>query len=213
MATNYIPALRYQRLDRFYDPLVTLLGYGRSFHTRVAELLALQPGEAVLDVGAGTGTLAILLKQRVPSARVVGLDIDPAILEIAGEKARNAGVDVEWKEAPAQDLPFRAQSFDRVVSSLAFHHLRSADKHAAMEEVARVLRPGGMFLLADMGPLQLPGAGVVNRLLAFNVVEQVGDNFAGRIPAMLRAAGFRDVTTAGVFRRHVHLWRAWKPGG
>ncbi|MEW5853372.1 MAG: class I SAM-dependent methyltransferase [Myxococcota bacterium] len=211
MATNYIPALHYQSLDRFYDPLVSLLGYGRTFHDLVANQLSLKEGDAVLDIGAGTGTLAILLKQRVPSARVVGLDIDPAILTIARDKASLAEAEVQWVEAPAQDLPFPSRSFDRGVSTLALHHLRTADKRACLNEAARVLRPEGVFLLADFGPLLIPGGHLVNRVLAHNIVEQVGDNFAGRLPALLLEAGFRDVNTVAVFRRHVHLIRAVMP--
>src|SRR5262249_41762130 len=126
---RYIHALGPAALTRLYDPLIRVMIPERAMKARLIDLADIRPGHHVLDVGAGTGTLAILIKQRVPEAAVVGVDGDPAILEIARGKFVSAGVDVEVREALAERLPFPDASFDRVVTSLVVHHV--ADKEAA----------------------------------------------------------------------------------
>jgi ubiquinone/menaquinone biosynthesis C-methylase UbiE len=89
---GYVPALSFDALTRFYDPLVALTLRERKLKGRLLEQARIAPGHAVLDVGCGTGTLALMAKQREPRARVVGLDGDPAVLAIARRKLARAGV-------------------------------------------------------------------------------------------------------------------------
>src|SRR3546814_13110100 len=76
---------------------------GRRWRLALLEQLAPREGDAILDVGCGTGTFALLVKKAAPGARVVGLDPDPAVLEIAAAKARGAGVKIEWRRGFARD--------------------------------------------------------------------------------------------------------------
>ncbi|MDC3962455.1 class I SAM-dependent methyltransferase [Polyangium jinanense] len=187
----YIHALGHGALTRFYDPFIRAVTRERAFKERLIDLSDVRPGHRVLDVGAGTGTLVLLLKQRIPQAVVVGLDGDPKILAMARQKAAAAGVDVELREGFAQRLPFPDASFDRVVTSLVLHHLSLADKTAAFREMARVLAPGGELHVADLGPPRsLAGQ------LAAGALRRVGhlrDNLDGRLPELMRAAGFTRV--------------------
>jgi ubiquinone/menaquinone biosynthesis C-methylase UbiE len=189
-APDYIPAAGHDRFLRFYDPLTRLLGAER-VRARLLDAARIQPGEEVLDLGCGTGALALQLLAREPGARVTGLDPDPKALALARQKARAAGVEIAWCEGYAGRAPFPAQSFDRVVSSLMIHHLRSEEKRDASRDVRRLLRPGGTFHLLDFGPAK----GVLERGLTavFHRDERIADNLGGRLPEWLRAAGFEDV--------------------
>ena len=93
----------------------------------------------VLDLGCGTGTLTIMIKQAHPEAEVVGLDGDPAVLEIARTKAMQAGVKISLDHGMAFHPPYQDNSFDRVLSSLVIHHLTTENKQRAMHEIYRIL--------------------------------------------------------------------------
>ena len=187
---DYIPAAGHDRLLRFYDPLTRLLGVERQ-RARLLEAAAVAPGERVLDLGCGTGALALQLKQRQPGAEVTGLDPDPKALALARRKSAERGVEVAWREGYAGRAPFPAQSFDRVISSLMIHHLRSDEKRDAFRDVRRLLRPGGTFHLLDFGP---PRGRFERSLTALiHRGERMEDNLSGRLPEWLREAGFADV--------------------
>jgi ubiquinone/menaquinone biosynthesis C-methylase UbiE len=153
-----------------------------------------QPGDRVLDVGCGTGTLTILLKQMVPGAEVIGVDGDPDVLRIARRKATQAKASITWDHAMAYALPYADCSFSLVVSSLVIHYLTQGDKLRAFREVHRILRPGGEFHIADFGPAHGSGAWILSQLMRH--LEETKDNFEGRLPEMLSAAEFAPVTTS-----------------
>jgi ubiquinone/menaquinone biosynthesis C-methylase UbiE len=162
------------------------------FKRRLIERAGIQPGQAVLDLGCGTGTLTLMIKRSVPGAHFTGVDGDPAILSIARQKAAKEHLQVQWEEGMAYALPYLNQSFDVVVSSLVIHHLVSADKLRAFREVRRVLRHGGRFHILDFGPqfnaLTRLQVALMHRL------EHVNDNFRARIVPMLREAGFASAS-------------------
>jgi|TARA_A100000171_G_scaffold42141_1_gene43299 ubiquinone/menaquinone biosynthesis C-methylase UbiE len=92
-----------------------------------------------LDLAAGTGTLSIMIKRRIASVDVTCVDGDPKILEIAERNAREANVSVDFDNAMATNLPYPDSTFDRVVSTLFFHHLNKYTKSQALLEVFRVI--------------------------------------------------------------------------
>src|SRR3989337_1666309 len=148
MAKNrqrYIPALEYDWLTPLYDPLMRWLMPEASFKGRLVEQAQIEPGHRVLDLGCGTGTLTILIKQLHPEAQVVGLDGDPKVLAIARAKAAKAGVEIALVRGMAFVLPFPDRSFDRVLSSLVLHHLNHDNKVRTLNEVFRLLQPGGQL--------------------------------------------------------------------
>lgn len=136
----------------FYDLTVWLLslGRGRGFHDKFLELADLKPGETVLDVGCGTGSLALVAKRAVgPEGAVFGVDASPAMLARATKKARRAGLEVVFSQAPAQHLPHPDAEFDAVFSTLMLHHLPRGSRGECAAEIARVLKPGGRVLAVD----------------------------------------------------------------
>jgi ubiquinone/menaquinone biosynthesis C-methylase UbiE len=137
-----------------YDLLVWLVTLGRErvFREKVLHLARLEPGESVLDVGCGTGTLAITAKRHVgPPGTVHGMDASPQMIARAGKKARKAGVEVVFKNAVAEALPFPDAQFDVVMTTVMLHHLPRNARQQRAAEMRRVLKPGGRVLAVDFG--------------------------------------------------------------
>src|SRR5215467_5146752 len=128
MSYKSVPALGKDWLTPFFDVLLAIVGLGAPLTDGVIEGANIQDGEHVLDVGCGTATLLIAAKSRSPLAQMVGV-----------------------VQAGAEHVPFPTASFDLVMSTLVFHHLPTEIKQRAMQEIHRVLMPGGRFLLADFG--------------------------------------------------------------
>lgn len=146
---SYLPAAGYDFFLPLYDPLTKLAGVDK-LRRALMDQAELAAGQRVLDVGCGTGTLLVFVKDQHPDVDAVGVDPDPKALERARRKARRAGVDVQFDQGYANALSYPDASFDRVLSSLMFHHLESDDRNEAMRELRRVLRPGGRLELVDL---------------------------------------------------------------
>jgi len=144
-----VPALGWQALTPLYDGVVRTLTRESVWRSAFVEQIAPRPGETILDVGCGTGTLAILLKQAVPGARIVGLDPDEAILARAAAKAEACGVEIEWRRGYARDVGAQAEAFDKAVSSLVFHQVPPAEKAAGIAAMIAATRRGGEVHVAD----------------------------------------------------------------
>ncbi|MGK4007239.1 class I SAM-dependent methyltransferase [Sorangium sp. So ce1036] len=188
---RYIHALGPAALTRFYDPVVRWVMREDAFRSRVLTHAELAPGQRLLDVGCGTGTLALLAKQRHPGVEVRGVDGDDKVLALAREKDERAGAGVRFERALAWALPYPDGTFDRVVSTLMFHHLTADDKQRTAREIVRVLRPGGALVLADLGsPRSAPGRALARALFRASRFE---DHLAGRLPALLAGAGLSEV--------------------
>lgn len=137
-----------------YDVQAWLLTLGneRRFRERLVRLARLAPGESVLDVGCGTGALAIAAGQQVGCAgEVCGVDPSPEMVVRARRKAAKAGVDVRFETAAAQAQPFPDARFDAVLSCLVLHHVSEGGRPQAIGEISRALKPGGSFLAIDFG--------------------------------------------------------------
>jgi ubiquinone/menaquinone biosynthesis C-methylase UbiE len=185
---GYIPAAGRDWLLPLYD-LQRFLGE-RSIKRPLVEQAGVRPGQRVLDIGCGTGTLAILLKQVYPGVEVVGLDPDPKALAIARRKAAKAAVALELERGFSDELPYPDGSFDRVLSSFMFHHLTRAEKLATLAEIRRVLRPGGSLHLLDFGPPRGRLSAWIGRLLHHG--QHTRDNLEGRIPSMMGDSGLEQ---------------------
>jgi len=214
-SNSYIPALGYRLLTRFYDPVVRITTREATFKEALLRQASIQDGQRILDLGCGTGTLAVLVKRAHRGAEVFGLDADPEILKLARLKLDAAGIEVQLDQGVASALPYAGESFDQILSSLFFHHLTSELKVEAMREVLRVLRPGGECHVADWGKPTSP----VMRLAFVGVQLLDGfatttDNVRGLLPDFLGLAGFEKVETTNCFSTllgTVSLYQARKP--
>ena len=207
---SFVPAAGVDWLLPLYDPLGKLLGT-RHARAELIERAALLPGERVLDVGCGTGTLAVEIKRAHPEVAVTAIDPDAKALARARAKARAAGVEVRFEEAFGDALPFAERSFDRVVSSFMFHHLPLDARAGMLAEVERVLAPGGALLLLDFGGSQ-PHAGLLARW--FHRHEHVAANQEGGIPTEMREAGLqgaREVSARHAWFGSIATWTGSAP--
>jgi SAM-dependent methyltransferase len=191
---DFLPAMRFNFLTPFFDLVVRATMRETRFKRELLEHAAIESGHKVLDLGCGTGTLAILAKERVPSAELVGLDGDPKILDLARAKTDAAGVKVSYHHAFSTQMPYESDSFDRVLSTLFFHHLSTDDKRTTLEEVGRVLKPGGELHIADFTKPSDPLMALVFSVWRpFDGLERTRVNARGELGAMVSAAGFQGV--------------------
>ena len=190
---DYLPAVRFDFLTPVFDVFVKGTTRERAFKQKLLDQAGLDADLEVLDLGSGSGTLAVWAKQREPGLRIRGLDGDPAIIGQAERKTAGAGVEIPFDEGLSYELPYEDASFDRVLSSLFFHHLVLRDKERTIAEVARVLRPGGELHVADWGqPRSVPAKLGAMAIRRFDGDEPTRDNLAGRLPELFDAGGLVD---------------------
>lgn len=187
---RYIPALRFRFLTSLYDPLLSWGMRELTFKRRLMEAAHIQSGFRVLDLGCGTGTLTVLLKQTHPGAEIIGIDGDSTVLAIARRKATQQNVTVPLDKGLAFQLPYSDGSFERVVSSLMFHHLTTEDKQRAVDESFRVLKPGGELLIIDFAKPMNVIAWMVSLLM--RRMERTDDLIRGTLIEMIQRAGFQS---------------------
>jgi ubiquinone/menaquinone biosynthesis C-methylase UbiE len=161
----------------------------------------------ILDLGCGTGSTTLLLKQALRAAEVIGLDLSPYMLVMADYKAKKAQLDIEWRHGNAEATGFPHASFDVVTASLLFHETPPAVTKAILRECFRLLVPGGQVLILDGNQKTL-------RLLDWlnDIFEEpyIKDYAAGSVDAWMGAAGFEAVCTHDVWGLH-QLTTAMKP--
>ena len=186
---KYIPALSYRFLTPFYDLIQKYIVRDVRYKSLLIEQANIQPSHHVLDLGCGTGTLAILAKLAQPGADVVGLDADPDMLKVAKYKSAQMKVPVKFDVGFTEKLPYPDESFDRVLSSIMIHHLKTPDKWQTAREVYRVLKPGGQLHIIDFGkPVTWYGKLLGPLLHKF---EEANDNVDGKLPEIFGAPGLR----------------------
>ncbi len=191
---EYIPAVKVERLLALYDFFLRWFLRERFFKGKLVSQARIEPGHCVLDLGCGTGTLTLLIHSAQPRAEVVGLDADPKILRLARGKICRSRLPIHLDCAMSFDLPYADCCFDRVLSSLLFHHLTREDKLRTLREVLRVLRPGGELHIADYGePQNGLMRGAFWLVETFDGRDTTADNRQGLLPDFLRQAGFRDI--------------------
>jgi ubiquinone/menaquinone biosynthesis C-methylase UbiE len=208
---TYLPAAGHDWSLPLYDPLVKLLG-GDAARAALLDQAALRPGHRVLDIGCGTGSLAVLMKRQHPDIEVVGLDPDPRALARARRKAQRAAVSIQLDQGFSDELPYAESSFDRVFSSFMLHHLEAAEKATTLREVRRVLKPGATFHLLDFATPDSNSAGRVARLLHSS--HRLKDNSDERILGLLRQAGLSDpkrVADRALLVGHIAYYQASVP--
>lgn len=198
---DYLPAAGHDALLPGYDLLTRLFGFNRVHETLIAQA-ELADGHRVLEIGCGTGNLAIRAKKTHPAVSVVGSDPDPLALSRAQRKTVQLN-GIRFERGYAQRLPYADGEFDRVLSSMMLHHLDDDAKSAAAAEVFRVLRPSGRVHLVDMGGDMTARDGLSARLVMHS--PHAAGNLGDAIPRLLRAAGL-DCTEVAT-QRHRFVGR------
>lgn len=193
---DFTPALGFAVLTPAYDAAIGLLTRERLWRTRLVELVDPQPGDRILDVGCGTGSLAIALSLREPGCSVIGLDPDPRVLQIAERKASRRKVVVDWKcgflrrEAVAE-----IAGVTKIVCSLVFHQTPMIEKCRILAAMHALLQSGGLLAVADYG---LQGTRLMRFFFRATVqtIDGVSDtqpNADGCLHRLIKEAGFTGV--------------------
>ena len=177
-----------------YDLVVTLLTLGRSrvMRQRTVDLADLQPGETVLEVGCGTGAVARAARARIGSGgQVLGIDPSAEMIAVARRKAARERLQIDFRVAGIEALPFPDASVDAALSSLMMHHLPADLKRTGLSEVRRVLKPGGRLVIVDFGKRR----GLLSHLALSAIVHHPSEHAVEELVPVLDIAGFSDFRT------------------
>jgi ubiquinone/menaquinone biosynthesis C-methylase UbiE len=203
---SYLPAMGKRWLLPLYDPLLKLLGVDKT-KRRLIEQAELKSGFRVLDIGCGTGSLAVLIKRMHPEVEVIGVDPDPAALSVSERKASRAGLAIEFKRGFSDHLSYPDASFDRVFSSFMFHHLEPSERAATLREIRRVLKSGGSLHLLDFAPRDGKG----HRHHRHHRSPHEESRFEGRVVDLMSEAGLvdaKEVAKGKIFFGPIAYYRA-----
>jgi 2-polyprenyl-3-methyl-5-hydroxy-6-metoxy-1,4-benzoquinol methylase len=196
----YRAPLRFSWLTHYYDLIVGCSINDRLFKEQLLAEADIAPGQRVLDFGCGTGSMTIRIKERVPSARIVGIDIDRQILNLARAKAEAKRIDIDWRHGTLDGFASELGTMDHIVSSLVFHHLTTDEKRSTLRQLLEVLRPGGEIHIADFGMPRswlMQGAFLSVRIL--DGFDRTEANYLGQLPILMADAGLSDVRSTHTY--------------
>jgi ubiquinone/menaquinone biosynthesis C-methylase UbiE len=198
------------RWAKYYDASVSVLMLGRRAQLRqqTVALARIQPSERVLEVGCGTGDVALAASAYVgPSGAVAGIDPAPEMIAVARAKAARAARAVDFQVGVIEALAFPDGTFDVVLSSLMMHHLPDDLKRQGLAEIARVLKPGGRVLIVDIKrPTGRLGRAMLTLMLHGGLERGIQD-----LPPMLRTAGFTHIEVGNTGFRTLGFVRGQTP--
>ena len=178
---------------RFYDAFSWLISLGKAPAIRrtAIEVAGVVPGDKVLDVGCGTGSLAIAAKGKAgPDGEVHGIDAAPEMIEVARQKAARKGVDVGFHVGLIEEIPFPDGHFDLALNTFVLHHLPHDLKRKGFAEIRRVLKPGGRFVAADLAPRS---DSLIGHILSAVIGHHMIHTDVAELTAMMEDAGFAEV--------------------
>ncbi len=208
---EFTPALGASWLTPFYDTAIAMLTREETWRRALIEAIDPAPGDRILDIGCGTGSLAVALAR---SADIVGIDPDPDILARAGAKAAAAGANVRFIAGffSPEVLPGDWRP-TKIVSSLVLHQTPVPEKKRIIGAIHRLLPPGGLFCLADYGAQPTAQQRFLFRQMVQRIdgAENTEPNALGVIDDLLAEAGFDGAAPSRVIRTMtgaISIWRA-----
>jgi ubiquinone/menaquinone biosynthesis C-methylase UbiE len=186
-----------EKMAPAYDAYMRKITFGREHLLREAtvSLAGVKPGDCVLEVGCGTGTLALAAKRRTgPLGKVYGIDLIPAMIELSQNKFQQAGEDATFQVGSIDAIPFPADQFDSVMCSFMIFHMSEAVRRKGLAEIHRVLKPQGRLLILDLALPAQPWSRFIARLL----FEHMLQHEPRELLPVLEATGFTDLEAAPV---------------
>lgn len=212
--TNFIPALKWHWATPFYDSFIKLTMPEKKIRSKVIDMLEIAATENVLDFGFGTGTSLIMIAKRYPQAKLFGYDVDEKIMDIARQKFDNEIVEVRVFSENLEVIS--GNSMDKIFSTWVFHHLTYHEKQKSIIQLHRILKPGGILVIADWGkPQNFIMSFLFFLLQVFDNFKTTKDNKNGTIPKLLLLAGFVNHSSnlyANTFFGSLNYWKMYKSG-
>lgn len=185
------------RMADSYDSYMRRITLGREHVLRelTVNLAQIKPGDQVLEVGCGTGTLSLAAKQKVgPTGKVYGIDMIPQMIELSQRKAAQAGADITFQLGSIDAIPFPANQFDAVLCSFMIFHMSEAVRRQGIQEIQRVLKPQGRLLVLDVTPPANP----IQRVIANTFFGGFMQHDLRELLPMMETAGFTEIEMAPV---------------
>jgi ubiquinone/menaquinone biosynthesis C-methylase UbiE len=175
-----------------YDSYMRKITFGREHLLReeTVRMAQVMPGDSVLEVGCGTGTLTLAAKRQAgPSGKAVGIDLIPQMIELSRQKAAEANEDVSFQLGSISNIPFPENSFDQVMCSFMIFHMSESTRNPGIKEIHRVLKPGGRLLIVDLTLPSKPfSRAMMKTFLGFMLEHDLRELY----PAM-QTAGFTNL--------------------
>ena len=166
--------------DRGND--ILSVGIHHQWRKKLVRLANVQSGMTILDCATGTGDLAIEFKKAVgPQGSVIGTDFSEDMLLTAPAKAKAQGLDIHYQTADVMNLPFNDAQFDRVSISFGIRNVQNPKK--AIQEMARVTKPGGQILILEFGQMKTPVIKDLYKFYSEKVLPYVGGLVTGQTEA------------------------------
>ena len=215
---HFTPALGRDDLTRDYDRVIAVMTRERKWRPRLLSSMSLHAGQVIVDLGSGTGSLAVMVKRAHPQVTVIAVDPDPVARSIAEAKAKVAGVQIEFQTALGgtlhEGLPY--ERVDAVVTSLVLHQCSQDAKIALLANAYAVLRPNGTLFVADYGLQRTILMQILfNQVRSLDGYENTKANKDGLIPVLISETGFVEVAerwTVATPSGEIALWTGTKPG-
>ena len=161
----------------------------------------------ILDLGCGTGSTTLMLKQAFPKAEVIGLDLSPYMLIMAEYKANKAGLDIQWLHRKAEATGFPENNFDLVTASLLFHETPPFISQQILQESFRLLIPGGQVIILDGNQKTLRHTTWLTEIFEEPYINDYAEE---SVDAWLGAVGFASIRTEDVWLTN-QISRGLKP--
>lgn len=184
-----------ERMVGSYDSYMRKMTLGREKALRemTINLAQVKPGDRVLEVGCGTGTLTLAAKRQAgPTGQVYGIDIIPGMIEISKQKAEQSNLDVTFQLGSIDDIPFPENTFDVVMCSFMIFHMSDAVRNKGIAEIYRVLKPQGKLMVLDVAlPVKPFSRALLKVILGFILKHDLKE----LIPPM-EEAGFSNIEVA-----------------
>jgi Methylase involved in ubiquinone/menaquinone biosynthesis len=175
-----------------YDSYMKRITFGREDKLRVmtVSLARVEPGDCVLEVGCGTGTLVLEAKRQAGfTGKAYGIDIIQGMLDVSREKAAKAGVDVDFQLGGINAIPFPDNQFDVVLCSFMIFHMSEGVRQKGIEEIFRVLKPNGRLMVLDLSlPVNPVSRSFVKHFLGFMIQHDLKELFP-----LMQSAGFSGI--------------------
>ena len=200
---NYYSVAYWRKWARLYDRTTSLafllFGGEKRFRRKFVAMAGLKDTDHVLDICCGTGSTTAIIAEEVQQGKIIGVDLSPDMIAVARKK-----VPAQWvgfERASVDALPFADNSFNAVLCTYGLHEIPKGVRAAALNEVFRVLKPGGKFMTMDYGlPSHFPARQAIStfvRIFEHDIAYQM---MKGDLAGEVGESGLRVLSKKGALR-------------